>query len=230
MRRILECLAAIWERGVWPTLGVFLFFWAEQNVCFWLITERCVAFSMDTERKPPPRHTCYCGNPASSSDRVEQWGGRNKTVQRSSSRGQPVAFPTTFLTHPQYSLSLFALDPARRAGNKSSHLTPKTRKHEVQFKFKNKYDLATLGPWWKDDLVAERRNVAVCTSRVEAVFQIEANWQPVTWSKGMSEHYPFSYHPIHATFQGTDKMEQMLHTFVLCCAERQWPTIDCCGK
>lgn len=137
---------------------------------------------MDTERRATPRHTFYCRSPASSSDRVEQWGGRNKTAQCSGSRGQPVAFPTTFLTHPQFSLA-FCLGSLQTgyswqtARNKSSHLTPKTRERGVQFKFKNKYELATLGPWWKNDLVAERRNV-VCASRVEAVLQTEADGMP----------------------------------------------------
>ena len=80
----------------------------------------------------------YCCDLASSSDTVEQWGGRNKTAQHTGSRGQPVAFPTTFLTHPQLSFAFFffclgSLQTGyswQTAGNKSSHLTPKRKGRE----------------------------------------------------------------------------------------------------
>lgn len=135
--------------------------------------KRCVAFAMDTERKPI--YTFI----VATSDRMERLGARNKTVQCSGSRGQAVAFPTTVLTHPQFSLAFYFGSLQRgyswqTAGNKSSHFTPKTRAHEVQFQFKNKCVLATLGPGWKDDLVAEWRNVVFCETRVEAVLQTEA--------------------------------------------------------
>lgn len=61
-------------------------------------------------------------------------------------------------THPQFRL-LFAPDSSRRAtfaGNKSSHLTPKTRQSEVQLTVKNKCDLATPRPLMKGRIRRQR--------------------------------------------------------------------------
>lgn len=52
------------------------------------------------QKKNTPRHTFYCRNPASSRYRVEDLWGRNKTARCSCSRGEPLAFPTTFLDTP----------------------------------------------------------------------------------------------------------------------------------
>ncbi len=89
----------------------------------------------------------------------------------------------------------------------------------MQFKFKNKCDLTTLGPFWKVDLVVYRGDAFVCAV-VEAILQVEANILPwllfhatcdVIKEDGQAL---CSYHPMHSTFQKTDKMEQSLHAFV----------------
>lgn len=138
---------------------------------------------MDTGRKTLRGSTLFIV--ASRRLPVTEWNNEEvEWKQCTGSRGQPAAFPTTFLTHPQFSLtfcfgSLQTGFSWQTAGNKSSHLTPKSREHKVQFKFKNKCDLATLGPWWKGGLVAERRDAAVfIVSWVEVVLQTEADGMP----------------------------------------------------
>lgn len=80
--------------------------------------------------------------------KVEHLGGKRKSsaVQCRGSHGQPLVFPTTFLTHPQFSLTfflfvsfffrffgvffffvlfVFCFGSLQTAGSKGSHLTPK---------------------------------------------------------------------------------------------------------
>lgn len=113
--------------------------------------------------------------------------------------------------------------------------------------FENKYDLATPEPWWKDDLGAERRNAAFCSSRAEAVLQTEANkffffvfftsaviscswWHD---QRGRPSTINVLIIVCMPLFRGTDKMEQLLHTFVFVetererenCLQYKWKTI-----
>lgn len=118
-------------------------------------------------------HTFYCCKPASSRDTVEHRGGRIKTVHCSCSRGQPVAFPTTFLTHPQFSLFsffFFALGPSRQATHDKQQETKAVIWPAVQLKFNNKCDLDQS---WKDDLLTEWRNAVFGAWRAEAILQTE---------------------------------------------------------
>lgn len=118
---------------------------------------------------------------------VTEWNNEEvERKQRTGSHAHPEAFPTTLLTHPEFNLtfcfgSLQAGFFWQTAGNKSSHLTSISREHKVQFKFKNKCDLATLGPWWKGGLVTGRRDAVAFVPRVEAVLKTGAKSMTQPW-------------------------------------------------
>lgn len=176
---------------------------------------------MDTVSKTLQGSThFYCCKPGSSSDRVEQWGGREKTARRTGSRSQPVALPTTFLTHPQFSLT-FALDPSGQATleklQETKAVALKCGEHKGHLG--NKCDLAApQGPWWA---AASVTDWWLCNCLCMKSWSCSPDrscccrfLQLVTWSKGVAGPRQCSYQHMHAAFQGTDKTEQLSHTFV----------------
>lgn len=155
--------------SVWIKTCVFNL--SERDVLLlpWIPREKKTLFTAATRRLP-----------------VTQWNNEEaETKQRSALavvvnqwRFQPHFWHTLNL------VSLFCLGSLQTgyswqtAGNKSSHLTPKRREHEAQFKFRNKYDLAALDLWWKGDLAAERTDTFVCALRAEGVLQTEVDSVP----------------------------------------------------
>lgn len=130
-----------------------------------------------------------------------QWqSGTMKEAERNPccSSGQPAAFPTTLLTHPSFTFFLFfflppsASDPSRQTTltNKGPHFTPKSGREPT---------LLTVF-WWQ-------LHAAVL-------------WAPVTWSKRTAESSELLSGGARRLFRGSDKMEQLLHTFVFMADER----------
>lgn len=164
---------------------------------------------------------------------VFQWQSGTMKAERnqrcsSGRRGQPAAFPTTFLSHPSFSFFFFFFPPPPAPG--PSRRTALDKQQETKALIsplnlveiqccsgcENKCQAATVGAGWKGGSVAARSCCSLDSVQqaLGLCFSCDLikgdGWAPSELLSGGTRRL----------FRGSDKMEQLLHTFVFFAGER----------